>query len=125
DVVPASPDRWTHDPFGGDVAGGYVYGGGAVDMKDLLAMELEVMRLLAAEARAAGVDPATDPVPGLRRDVLFASTADEEAGGLAGAAWLAAEHPEHLRAAAAINEAGGVAVDVRGRRLYPIQVGEK
>ena len=64
------------------------------------------MRLLAAEARAAGRDPASDPVPGLRRDVLFASTADEEAGGLAGVAWLALEHPEALRAAAAINEAG-------------------
>ena len=125
DVVPAPPELWTHDPFRGVVAEGWVYGRGAVDMKDLAAMELEVMRLLAEEARAAGRDPATDPVPGLRRDVLFASTADEEAGGLAGAGWLAAEHPEHLRAAAAINEAGGVAVDVRGRRLYPIQVAEK
>jgi acetylornithine deacetylase/succinyl-diaminopimelate desuccinylase-like protein len=94
-------------------------------MKNLVAMELEVMRLLAAEARAAGRDPAGDPVPGLRRDVLFASTADEEAGGLAGAAWLSLEHPDTLRAAAAINEAGGVAFDVGGRRLYPIQVAEK
>jgi acetylornithine deacetylase/succinyl-diaminopimelate desuccinylase-like protein len=125
DVVPAPLEGWTHDPFAGDVADGWIYGRGAVDMKDLLAMELEVMRLLAAEARAAGRDPASDPVPGLRRDVLFASTADEEAGGFAGAGWLAMEHPEHLRAAAAINEAGGVALDVGGRRLYPIQVAEK
>lgn len=125
DVVPAPLDGWTHDPFAGDVEDGWVYGRGAVDMKDLVAMELEVMRLLAGEARTAGLDPATDPVPGLRRDVLFASTADEEAGGLAGAGWLAMEHPEDLRAAAAINEAGGVAVDVGGRRLYPIQVAEK
>jgi acetylornithine deacetylase/succinyl-diaminopimelate desuccinylase-like protein len=125
DVVPAPLDGWTHDPFSGDVADGWIYGRGAVDMKDLVAMELEVMRLLAAETREAGLDPAVDAVPGLRRDVLFASTADEEAGGLAGAGWLALEHPEHLQAAAAINEAGGVAVDVRGRRLYPIQVAEK
>jgi acetylornithine deacetylase/succinyl-diaminopimelate desuccinylase-like protein len=125
DVVPAPPDGWTHDPFAGDVADGYVYGRGAVDMKNLVAMQLEVMRSLAGEARAAGRDPASDPVPGLRRDVLFASTADEEAGGLAGAAWLAFEHPEELRAAAAINEAGGVAVHVGERRLYPIQVAEK
>ncbi len=125
DVVPAPPDLWTHGPFDGDVADGYVYGRGAVDMKNLVAMELEVMRLLAAEARAAGRDPASDPVPGLRRDVLFASTADEETGGLAGAAWLAMEHPDTLRAAAAINEAGGVAFHVGGRRLYPIQVAEK
>lgn len=125
DVVPAPLDGWTHDPFEADVADGWIYGRGAVDMKDLVAMELEVMRLLAAEARAAGRDPASDPVPGLRRDVLFASTADEEAGGFAGAGWLASEHPEHLRAAAAINEAGGVAVPVGSRRLYPIQVAEK
>jgi acetylornithine deacetylase/succinyl-diaminopimelate desuccinylase-like protein len=125
DVVPASPDRWTHDPFGGDVADGYVWGRGAVDMKDLLAMELEVVRLLAAEARAAGRDPASDPVPGLRRDILFASTADEEAGGLAGASWLVDNRPETLQAAAAINEAGGVSADIGGVRLYPIQVSEK
>jgi acetylornithine deacetylase/succinyl-diaminopimelate desuccinylase-like protein len=125
DVVPAPADLWTHDPFAGDLAEGWIYGRGAVDMKDLVAMELEVMRLLAAEARAAGRDPATDPVPGLRRDVLFASTADEEAGGVAGAGWLASEHPEHLTAAAAINEAGGVAVYAGSRRLYPIQVAEK
>lgn len=125
DVVPAPPDEWTHDPFAGDVADGYIYGRGAVDMKNLVAMELEVLRLLAGEARAAGRDPASDPVPGLTRDILFASTADEEAGGLAGAAWLALEHPDTLRAAAAINEAGGVAAYVGDRRLYPIQVGEK
>ncbi|HKB29025.1 MAG TPA: M20/M25/M40 family metallo-hydrolase, partial [Candidatus Limnocylindrales bacterium] len=125
DVVPAPPDRWTHDPFAADIADGYVYGRGAVDMKHLVAMELEVMLRLAEDARAAGRDPATDPIPGLKRDVLFASTADEEAGGLAGAGWLALEHPEHLRAAAAINEAGGVSMWLGDRRLYPIQVAEK
>jgi acetylornithine deacetylase/succinyl-diaminopimelate desuccinylase-like protein len=125
DVVPAPPDRWTHDPFRAEVHEGYVYGRGAVDMKDLVAMELEVMRLLADEARAAGRDPASDPIPGLKRDILFASTADEEAGGLAGAGWLAIEHPELLTAAAAINEAGGVSVWLGDKRLYPIQVAEK
>jgi acetylornithine deacetylase/succinyl-diaminopimelate desuccinylase-like protein len=125
DVVPAPREGWTHDPFAAEVADGYVYGRGAVDMKDLVAMELEVLRVLAAEARAAGRDPASDPVPGLRRDVLFACTADEEAGGLAGAAWLAANHPEHLRAAGAVNESGAVSIELGGRRLYPIQVAEK
>jgi acetylornithine deacetylase/succinyl-diaminopimelate desuccinylase-like protein len=123
DVVPAPPEGWTHDPFGGEIADGWVYGRGAVDMKNLVAMQLEVMRHLAAEARAAGRDPASDPIPGLGRDILFASCADEEAGGLAGAAYLALDHPETLKAAAAINEAGGVAVDAGSRRIYPIQVG--
>ena len=125
DVVPAPVAGWTHDPFAADIADGWIYGRGAVDMKDLVAMELEVMRLLAAEARAAGRDPASDPVPGLTRDVLFASVADEEAGGLAGAAYLALAEPDTVRAAAAINEAGGVAVHVGSKRLYPIQVAEK
>jgi len=91
----------------------------------MVAMELSVVRLLAAEARAAGLDPARDPIPGLRRDVLFTCTADEEAGGLAGAKWVADHRPEWLRAAGALNECGGVSATIAGRRLYPIQVAEK
>jgi acetylornithine deacetylase/succinyl-diaminopimelate desuccinylase-like protein len=125
DVVPAPPERWTHDPFAADIADGYVWGRGAVDMKNLVAMELTVVRLLAAEARRAGRDPASDPVPGLSRDVLFAATADEEAGGLNGIATIVAERPELLRAAAAINESGAVATTFAGRRFYPIGVAEK
>ncbi len=125
DVVPAPPELWAHDPFAGDLADGYVWGRGAVDMKNLLAMELSVVRMLAAEARAAGRDPAADPVPGLRRDVIFAATADEEAGGLHGIGWIVAERPELLRAAAAINESGAVATEIAGRRFYPIGVAEK
>ena len=125
DVVPAPPERWTHDPFAGDVADGYIWGRGAVDMKDLVAMELTVIRMLAAEARHAGRDPATDPVPGLTRDILFASTADEEAGGLNGIATLVLERPELLQAAGAINESGAVATTYAGRRFYPIGVAEK
>jgi acetylornithine deacetylase/succinyl-diaminopimelate desuccinylase-like protein len=125
DVVPAPPSDWVHDPFDADVAGGYVYGRGAVDMKDLIAQELGVVRLLVAEARAAGRDPASDPIPGLRSDVLFTCTADEEAGGWIGAGWIAEHRPEWLQAAGAINECGGVAVTVGDRRVYPIQVAEK
>lgn len=125
DVVPASTAGWTHAPFAADVADGYVWGRGAVDMKAMVAMEVEVFRLLARRAREAGRDPAADAVPGLRRDVLFAATADEEAGGHAGAGWLAAHRPETLRAAGALNECGGVSIELAGRRLYPIQVAEK
>jgi acetylornithine deacetylase/succinyl-diaminopimelate desuccinylase-like protein len=125
DVVPAPPERWTHEPFAADLVDGYVYGRGAVDMKGMVALELEVVRLLAEQARAAGLDPARDPIPGLRRDVLFTCTADEEAGGTAGAKWIVDERPDWLRAAGAVNECGGVTVTVAGRRLYPIQVAEK
>ena len=125
DVVPAPPERWSHHPFAADVHDGYVYGRGAVDMKAMIAMELAVVRLLAAEARAAGRDPARDTIPGLRRDLLFTCTADEEAGGLAGAKWVAENRPEWIRAAGALNECGGVSATIAGRRLYPIQVAEK
>jgi acetylornithine deacetylase/succinyl-diaminopimelate desuccinylase-like protein len=125
DVVPAPADQWTHGPFDGDLADGAVWGRGALDMKDLLAQELTVVRMLAAEARAAGRDPASDPIPGLTRDILFLSTADEEAGGLNGIAWIVAERPELVRAAAAINEAGAVATTFAGTRFYPIGVAEK
>ena len=64
DVVPAPPERWTHDPFGGDVADGWLYGRGAVDMKDLVAMELEVVRTSQAK------------IPKRTRDVSGAPTTD-------------------------------------------------
>ncbi|MEA2653468.1 MAG: hypothetical protein QOI37_695 [Chloroflexota bacterium] len=125
DVVPAPADRWSHDPFAADLVDGYVVGRGAVDMKAMVAMELGIVRLLAAEARAAGLDPARDPIPGLRRDLLFTSTADEEAGGIAGAGWIAEHRPDWLKAAGALNECGGVSATIAGRRFYPIQVAEK
>lgn len=127
DVVPAPAEGWRHDPFGGEVADGFIWGRGAIDMKSTLAMQLAVVLRLAAEARAAGRDPARDPVPGLRRDVILAATADEEAGGFEGAGWLVDHRPELLRAAAALTEAGGIGfpLGISGRRLYAIQVAER
>jgi acetylornithine deacetylase/succinyl-diaminopimelate desuccinylase-like protein len=94
-------------------------------MKDLVAMEIQVLRLLAAETRSAGRDPASDPVPGLGRDILFASTADEEAGGLAGVGWIVDNRPDLVRASGALNEAGAISTSVAGRCFYPIGVAEK
>ena len=73
----------------------------------------------------AGRDPATDPIPGLRRDVIFCSSADEEAGGWHGADWLVNKHPDWLAGRRALNEAGGIATTYGGVRFYPIQVAEK
>jgi acetylornithine deacetylase/succinyl-diaminopimelate desuccinylase-like protein len=125
DVVPAPPERWTHDPFGAEIADGYVWGRGAIDMKHMVALELEVMLLLARATHAAGRHPESDPVPGLRRDIIFATTADEEVGGDAGMGWLVDHRPELVRADAAFNEDGAFTVEAFGRRLYPIQAGEK
>ena len=125
DVVPAPPEGWTQDPFGGALVDGYVYGRGAVDMKGMVAMSLQVVLDLAAAARSAGRDPGHDPVPGLRRDLIFAGTADEESGGSLGIGWLVEHEPDLIRAEACLTEAGGVTVHAGGRRFYPLQVAEK
>jgi len=119
DVVPVEADAWTRDPFGAELVDGVVWGRGAVDMKDMVAMELSVMTAL---QRAGGER---------RRDVIFAALADEEAGGEFGALHWIHERPDlfHGRdgrpAAAALNEVGGYSMTVGGRRTYGIQVAEK
>jgi acetylornithine deacetylase/succinyl-diaminopimelate desuccinylase-like protein len=113
DVVPAR-GTWQHPPFGGDVAEGYVWGRGALDMKGGVAM------MLAAFMRAAAGDA---PPPG---DVILCVLADEEAGGDHGAGFLCREHPELFAGVRyAIGEFGGFTMQVAGRRFYPIMVAEK
>lgn len=118
DVVPVDAEAWSHDPFGGELLDGVIWGRGAVDMKDMVAMELGVM----LELRRRGVE--------LRRDVIFAAVADEEAGGTHGAQALVDRRPNLFRsdagfASAALNEVGGFSMTLRGRRYYAIQVAEK
>ena len=119
DVVPVDAESWTRDPFGGELVDGVVWGRGAVDMKDMVAMELGVMLAL----RRSGVE--------LRRDVIFAAVADEEAGGEHGARGLVHVRPDLFHdaagrpAAAALNEVGGYSVSVGGRRYYTVQIAEK
>jgi acetylornithine deacetylase/succinyl-diaminopimelate desuccinylase-like protein len=125
DVVPVEAERWSQDPFGGAIVDGYVYGRGAVDMKGTAAMQLQVVLDLAAEARAVGRDPARDPIPGLARDLIFAATADEEAGGYAGIGWIVDHEPGLLQAAACLTEAGGVNIELGGSRIYPLGLAEK
>jgi acetylornithine deacetylase/succinyl-diaminopimelate desuccinylase-like protein len=112
DVVPAG-DGWTRDPFGAEEADGCLWGRGALDMKATVAT------MLAAQAALASVPR--------RRDIVFAYFADEEMGGGLGAGYVARERP-HLLAGVteAIGEIGGFTVHLEdGRRLHPIQCGEK
>ena len=119
DVVPVEADAWARDPFGGELVDGTVWGRGAVDMKNMVAMELAVMRAL----KRSGAE--------LRRDVIFAAVADEEAGGAHGARGLVEQRPELFAdasgrpAAAALNEVGGYSITIGGRRFYAVQVAEK
>ena len=114
DVVPARPEDWSVDPFSGEVIDDYVWGRGAVDMKDFDAMLLSVVRA----RQRAGAPP--------RRPVVLAFTADEEAGSRHGAHWLVDEHPDWVAdCTEAVGEVGGFSTEVGGQRLYLVESGEK
>lgn len=115
DMVPADPTEWSVHPLSGAVQDGYLWGRGAVDMKDMLAMSLAV-------ARRFKRDGITPP-----RDIVFAFLADEEAGGLQGAQWLADHRPELFEGCTeAISEVGGYSVTFDdGVRAYLVQTAEK
>ncbi len=114
DVVPADPDDWRVHPFSGETEDGCVWGRGAVDMKDMDAIMLAVIRQRLREGRRPP------------RDVVLAFLADEEAGGTWGARWLVDNHPELFAGVTeAIGEVGGFSVTIGDRRLYLIQTAEK
>ncbi|GAB2976444.1 M20/M25/M40 family metallo-hydrolase [Actinotalea caeni] len=114
DVVPAQASDWKMDPFGGDEMDGMIWGRGAVDMKDMDAMILAVLR----DMRRTGWQPA--------RDLVVAFFADEEAGGKLGASWVVDNHPEWFEGATeAISEVGGFSIELDGRRTYLLQTAEK
>ncbi|WP_156757275.1 M20/M25/M40 family metallo-hydrolase [Actinokineospora pegani] len=115
DVVPADASEWSVHPFSGAVQDGYVWGRGAVDMKDMVGMTLATARRLKRD----GVVP--------KRDLIFAFVADEEAGGEYGAQWLVENRPELFEGATeAISEVGGFSITVKdGVRAYVVETAEK
>ena len=114
DVVPAQADDWQVDPFAAEVVDGYLFGRGAVDMKDFDAMLLSVVR---ARQRAGAIPD---------RPITLVFTADEEAGGLLGAHWMVEHHPDLFEGCTeAIGEVGGFSTEIGGQRLYLIESGEK
>ncbi|MEU6539826.1 M20/M25/M40 family metallo-hydrolase [Streptomyces sp. NPDC047000] len=115
DVVPANAADWSRDPFSGEVADGCVWGRGAVDMKDMDAMTLAVVR----DRLRSGRRPP--------RDIVLAFLADEESGGTYGAHHLVDHHPDLFEGVTeAISEVGGFSFTVsEQRRLYLIQTAEK
>ena len=119
DVVPAEPADWSVHPFSGAIENGYVWGRGAVDMKDMVGMMIVVARQL----KRAGIVPP--------RDLVFAFVADEEHGGRYGAHWLVDNRPDLFDGVTeAIGEVGGFSLTVprpdgSERRLYLIETAEK
>ena len=115
DVVPADADEWSVDPFAGEVKDGYVWGRGAIDMKDMDAMVLSLVRQWAREGRKP------------ERDIVLAFVSDEEAGGRQGAHYLVDNHPELFAdCTEAISEVGGYSISLNEQaRVYVVQTAEK
>jgi acetylornithine deacetylase/succinyl-diaminopimelate desuccinylase-like protein len=115
DVVAADPAHWSVDPFAGEIKDGCLWGRGAVDMKDMDAMSLAVVRQWMREGRKPP------------RDVVIAYVADEEAGGSKGARWLVDNLPELFEGCTeSISEVGGFSLQIRDDlRLYPVQTAQR
>jgi acetylornithine deacetylase/succinyl-diaminopimelate desuccinylase-like protein len=114
DVVTTEGQDWTHPPFAGEIADGYVWGRGALDMKGGVAM------LLAAFLRAK-VEQAR--LPG---DVIFLALSDEEENATYGARFVTEEHRDLFDGVRyALGEFGGFSIALGPRRFYPIMVAEK
>jgi acetylornithine deacetylase/succinyl-diaminopimelate desuccinylase-like protein len=113
DVVPAQAENWDLPPFAAEEKDGYLYGRGTLDMKQMTAMSL--MTLFSAKRKGLK----------LKRDIIFAAVADEEAGGKLGAEYLVENNPELIEAEYALCEMGGFRLDVRGHTFFPVQVAER
>jgi acetylornithine deacetylase/succinyl-diaminopimelate desuccinylase-like protein len=115
DVVPAEPAEWSVDPFAGEIKDGYVWGRGAVDMKDMDAMTLAIIREWARTGRKPP------------RDIVLAFVSDEEAGGVQGAHHLVDHHKDLFAdCTEAISEVGGFSLTLNeSARLYLVQTAEK
>ena len=119
DVFPAEPADWSVHPFSGTVSDGYIWGRGAIDMKDMVGMAIALARQF---QRDGTVPP---------RDIVFAFLADEEAGGKWGSHWLVENRPDLFEGITeAVGEVGGFSLTVdrpdgTQRRLYLVETAEK
>jgi acetylornithine deacetylase/succinyl-diaminopimelate desuccinylase-like protein len=115
DVVPANAADWSVDPFSGVIKDGCIWGRGAVDMKNMDAMILAVVRLWAKH----------DYQP--ERTIVIVFFADEEAGGIYGSRWMAEKHPEVFAGCSeTISEVGGFSLTLlSGKRVYAIEASQK
>ena len=115
DVVPANADDWSVDPFSGEIKDGFIWGRGAVDMKNIDAMILASVRMW----KKIGYLPP--------RNILLVFFADEEASGTYGSRWLVKHRPELFAGySEAVSEVGGFSVTITGdHRLYLVEAAQK
>jgi acetylornithine deacetylase/succinyl-diaminopimelate desuccinylase-like protein len=114
DVVPAKADEWSVHPFSGEVKDGFIFGRGALDMKNIGIMEL----LAFLEVKRQGLTPC--------RDLIFLAVADEETGGSQGTQYLLDQYPDEFQADLVLNEGGfGLNNMLANRPLFMIATAEK
>jgi acetylornithine deacetylase/succinyl-diaminopimelate desuccinylase-like protein len=114
DTVLADRAAWSRDPWSGEIAEGFVWGRGALDMKSQVAAEV-----------AAGAWLARGGWRPRRGDLVIVCVVDEETGGELGAQWITSEHPEKVRCEMLLNEGGGQVFEYGGRRRYGVCCAEK
>jgi acetylornithine deacetylase/succinyl-diaminopimelate desuccinylase-like protein len=114
DTVLADPADWTRDPWSGEIADGFLWGRGALDMKSQVAAEIAA----AASLARSGWRPA-------RGELLIVAVVDEETGGALGAQWITETHPEKVRCDLLLNEGGGAVFEYEGKRRYGVCCAEK
>jgi acetylornithine deacetylase/succinyl-diaminopimelate desuccinylase-like protein len=114
DTVLADAGEWSHDPWSGDLADGFLWGRGALDMKSQVAAEVAA----AASLARSGWRPT-------QGELIVVTVVDEETGGALGAQWLTETHPEKVRCEMLVNEGGGGCFEYAGRRLYGVCCAEK
>jgi acetylornithine deacetylase/succinyl-diaminopimelate desuccinylase-like protein len=114
DTVLADPGDWSHDPWSGDVADGYLWGRGAIDMKSQTAAEI----VAAATLARRGWRPA-------KGELKIISVVDEEVGGRLGAQWLTEQRPDVAHVDWLVNEGGGAVMPYGDRRLFGVCCAEK
>jgi acetylornithine deacetylase/succinyl-diaminopimelate desuccinylase-like protein len=114
DTVLAHAGEWRHGPWSGDVADGFLWGRGALDMKSQTAAEVAAAVSLAR----AGWRPAGG-------DLLVVVVVDEENGGGEGAIWLTETHPDKVRCDELLNEGAGAVIPFDGGRVYGVCIAEK
>ncbi len=114
DVVAAEPEHWSHPPFSGTLLDDYVWGRGALDMKGMVAVELMIFLMIHRQGLK------------LNRDLVYAATADEEAGkGNHGIGWLIDHHPEQVETKYILTEGGGADIHIGDARFFTVQTGQK
>ena len=113
DVVPVSPEGWRHDPFGGELIDGEIWGRGAVDMLNLTSSMAVAFRHIARSGRR----PAGD--------LIYFAVADEEAGGVHGAEWILDRHWDHVGCDYVLTEFGGIPVSNSDPPAFTLSVAEK